>query len=94
MIALELHQWVHFLTIIEINELREYPIQSFEAKRVRLNVNFQETQQRIDFMYKNIISKRPLNILQASPKKLKNLKKWLKQLNNYASTQGKALLGE
>jgi len=43
MIALELHQWVHFLTIIEINELREYPIQSFEAKRVRLNVNFQET---------------------------------------------------
>jgi hypothetical protein len=84
MIALELHQWVHFLTIIEINELRDYQIQSFESRRVRANVNFQETQQRIDFMYKNIISRRPLETLQTSPKKLKNLKKWLKHLHTYA----------
>jgi hypothetical protein len=83
MIALELHQWVHFLTIIEINELRDYQIQSFESRRVRANVNFQETQQRIDFMYKNIISRRPLETLQITPKKLKNLKKWLKHLHTY-----------
>jgi hypothetical protein len=63
MVALELHQWVHFLTIIEINELRDYQIQSFESRKVRAKVNFQETQKRIDFIYKNIISRRPLETL-------------------------------
>ena len=38
-------------------------------------------------MYKNIISRRPLETLQSSPKKLKNLKKWLKQLHTYAKSQ-------
>jgi len=38
-------------------------------------------------MYKNIISRRPLETLQSSPKKLKNLKKWLKQLHIYAKNQ-------
>ena len=83
--ALELHQWVHFLKIIEINELKDY--QSEDAIAYRTDINIAETQMRIDFMYRNIISKRPLEMLQKNPKKVKNLKKWIKTLLSYSQLQ-------
>ncbi len=85
MIALDLHQWVHFLKIIEINELNDYLSGDQQtARALRSDINIEDTQKRIDFMYRKIISLRPLEMLQSNIKKVTNLKKWLKSLHSYA----------
>jgi hypothetical protein len=64
MIALDLHQWVHFLKIIEINELNDYLRGDHQtARALRSDINIEDTQKRIDFMYRKIISLRPLEML-------------------------------
>jgi len=77
-IALDLRQWLMFLKIIEINEIKTY---NMPAKVVG---SF-NTQDRIDFMYRQLLTVAyPTPSLVQSTKKLAKLGTILKQLSAYA----------
>jgi hypothetical protein len=77
-IALDLSQWLMFLKIIEINEIKTYNMPA----KVFGSFN---TQDRIDFMYRQLLTVAyPTPSLVQSTKKLAKLGTILKQLSTYA----------
>ena len=86
-IAIQLRQWILYLRVLEINELTEYRADGKTNLQYKTREEYDGTQERINFMYRQVVSDGKSPIIAESQMRYQRMIKCLRELQEFAQTK-------